>query len=213
MNSLFNLLPNGADFLRENFPELYRLATESLENNSQLLASSDTVTEELNCGEQDTISIKPISINRDEKSLLAKSIANFSKEKGAILIVSELIDRITGKSIGVNAVMVLNACSLSCTLEAHLKDSLLNDDSQFYVRTGFYWSENDQNGNVKVYDSEVRRELSAPDADSVIIVGDFFQQNNMQTNSDELTDFLTSFQATSQEFKKLIDEINKRYQG
>ena len=154
MNQLFNLMPNGEDFIKGNCPEIYRLLQMKPALHTRAVCAMNLNNEG---GFQDTTEIQDICFDKENKILRAKSVAGFSEKKGVIAIVSEVINSVTGESIKGAAVTTKDAYSLLCNIDSELKNHSLSNDSHFLVRTVFYWTETDANGEVIMKSHEERK--------------------------------------------------------
>lgn len=156
-NNLFNLIPDGENFVKSNCPRLYTLFKETSMPKLYQCATN-TVEEDDYSGFQDVTDIQDISYDVENTTLQAQSVAGFRERKGVITIVSEVFDSITGESIKGSAVTVRDAHSLICDINSKMAGKGLTKDSRFFVRSVFYWTEVDESGKVVMKSYEVRRD-------------------------------------------------------
>lgn len=157
-NKLFNLIPDGENFIKSNCPELYATLKETATSGIRLCAAAPEEDAGVCTGFQDVTDIQDILYDSDKKTMRAQSVAGFKERKGVIAIISEVFDNITGESIKGSAVTVYNAHSLVCNVDSNCTGKRLGKDSRFYVRSMFYWTETDSNGAVVIQSREVRRD-------------------------------------------------------
>ncbi|WP_455659513.1 Hint domain-containing protein [Phocaeicola faecalis] len=157
-NNLFNLIPDGENFVKSNCPELYAALKETATPGIRLCAAIPDEDTDVCTGFQDVTDIQDISYDSDKKTLRAQSVAGFRERKGVIAIVSEVFDSVTGESIKGSAVTTNNAHSLVCNVNSEYTGKGMVKDSRFFVRSVFYWTETDSNGEVIMQSREVRRD-------------------------------------------------------
>lgn len=117
-NNLFNLIPDGENFIKSNCPKLYAAMKETAAPAIRLCAATPKEDADAYAGFQDVTDIQDISYDSDKKTLKAQSVAGFRERKGVIAIVSEVFDSVTGESIKGSAVMTYNAHSLVCNVDS-----------------------------------------------------------------------------------------------
>lgn len=159
-NQIFNLIPNGEDFVKANCPEIYRLLQMRTTLCTRAVCTMNLDNEDENenkNGFKDTTEIQDISFDKVNKTLRVKSVAGFREKKGVIAIVSEIFDSVTGESIKGAAITTKDSYSLLCNIDGKLKNYSLSNDSRFFVRTVFYWTETDVNGEVIMKSHEERK--------------------------------------------------------
>lgn len=157
-NNLFNLIPDGENFIKSNCPKLYAALKETAAPAIRLCAAAPKEDADVYAGFQDVTDIQDISYDSDKKTLKAQSVAGFRERKGVIAIISEVFDSVTGESIKGSAVTTYNTHSLVCNVDSNCAGKGLGKDSRFYVRSMFYWTETDSNGTVVMQSREVRRD-------------------------------------------------------
>lgn len=157
-NNLFNLIPDGENFIQSNCPQLYAALKETATSGIRLCAAAPEKDADVYTGFQDVTDIQDISYDAENKVLKAQSVAGFRERKGVITIISEVFDSITGESIKGSAVTVRDAHSLICDIDSRMTGKGLTKDSRFFVRSVFYWAETDRDGKVVMNSREVRRD-------------------------------------------------------
>jgi len=157
-NKLFNLIPDGENFIKSNCPKLYAAMKETATPAIRLCAAAPKEDADVYAGFQDVTDIQDISYDSDKKMLKARSVAGFRERKGVIAIVSEVFDSVTGESIKGSAVTTNNAHSLVCNVDSQQTGKGLTKDSRFFVRSTFYWTETGKDGKVVMQSHEVRRD-------------------------------------------------------
>lgn len=164
-NNLFNLIPDGENFIKSNCPKLYAAMKETAAPAIRLCAAApegespeEAEDADIYAGFQDVTDIQDISYDSDKKTLKAQSVAGFRERKGVIAIVSEVFDSVTGESIKGSAVTTNNAHSLVCNVDSQQTGKGLTRDSRFFVRSTFYWTETGKDGKVVMQSHEVRRD-------------------------------------------------------
>lgn len=159
---LFSLISDGESFVKSSCPNLFAALKDAELTTMRNCADKkeDDILceiEDTNTGFQDVVDIQDVSYNPTNKTLLARSVAGFTSRKGVIAIVSEVFDSITGESIKGSAVTISNAHSLECELNSIFSGKCIADDSRYFVRSVFYWSETDEEGKIVMKSREVRR--------------------------------------------------------
>lgn len=174
-NNLFNLIPDGENFMKSSCPGLYAMIKESSVPKMRMCAANNT-EEDSNTGFQDITDIQNISYDPDKKTLKAQSVAGFRERKGVIAIISEVFDSVTGESIKGSAVTSYNTHSLVCNVDSKQGEKGLTKDSRFFVRSTFYWTETGKDGKVVMQSHEVRRDSGLIYDESEQIVKDITVQ-------------------------------------
>lgn len=160
MDTLNRLLHNNAGFIKEKCPELYNIMQKGIQQES-------IGKNALQTGFTDDICIENLMFDEKEPSFRADSVAGFTQRKGTVAIISELIDEETGSSIAGNAVTDENIYSIKNLLRTDLSSYAGIKTFKPKIKSVFYWTETDENGEVIMKTCELEQRYFIADSDIV----------------------------------------------